>query len=316
MSPLYLGIDGGQSSTTALIADETGRIIGRGHGGPCNHVGSAERRAKFMSVVGECLRTACAEAALDPAAVSFAAACLGFSGGSEDKESCSRELIRAAKYKFTHDAEIALTGATAGAPGMIVIAGTGSMAFGRNASGVAARAGGWGYLFGDEGGAFDLIRRALRAALQQEEGWGRPTALRDLLLGATHTPDANMLMHRFYNEFSRSAIASLAPLVTRAAEQGDPAADEIVRGAAHKLGWYVRGVYGQLFQARESVAVTYIGGVFQSTLLLDAFTRQIRESIGCPAVAPRFGPAAGAVLEALRLDDNRASLSAVPESEK
>ncbi len=67
--------------------------------------------------------------------VRFASACLGFSGGAEDKEAYARELIRSSKYKITHDAEIALSGATAGEPGIIIIAGTGSMAFGRNAAG-------------------------------------------------------------------------------------------------------------------------------------------------------------------------------------
>ncbi len=318
MSParLYLGIDGGQSSTTALIADDAGRIIGHGRGGPCNHVASPERRAKFLRVIGECLDDACHGAGLDRQSVPFAAACFGFSGGPEDKEACSRELVSSAKYKFTHDAEVALTGATAGEAGIIVIAGTGSMAFGRNAAGVTARAGGWGYIFGDEGGAFDLMRRALRAALRFEEGWGRPTVLREALLQNTGEPNANMLMHRFYNEFSRSQIASFATLVTQTAEQGDEIALEIVDRAARKLAQFAEAVYKQLFQARESVAVAYTGGVFRSTLLRNAFGQCVRDFFGGQAVAPRFGPAAGAILEALRLDNNPNHLSAVPKFEK
>lgn len=313
---LYLGIDGGQSSTTALIAEESGRILGYGRAGPCNHVSSAERRAKFLDVIGECLGAACKQAGLNPVTVSFAGACFGFSGGAEDKESCSRELVRSAKYKFTHDAEIALTGATAGEPGIIVIAGTGSMAFGRNPAGATARAGGWGYIFGDEGGAFDLTRQAMRAALQYEQGWGRPTKLRELLLESTKAPDANTLLHRFYNEFSRPAIASLAPIVTEAAERGDRAAVEIIGNAARQLASFVEGVYSHLFQAGENVPVAYIGGVFRSALLLEKFERSIRESIRCRVWPPRFGPAAGAILEALRLDGNMSPLSAVPEFEK
>lgn len=306
---IYLGIDGGQSSTTALIANETGRIIGRGRGGPCNHVAAAERREKFLRIIKGCLAEACQEAGVDPTSVSFAAACFGFSGGAEDKEPYVRELVRSARFKFTHDAEIALTGATGGEPGVMLIAGTGSIAFGRNAAGATARAGGWGYIFGDEGGAFDLTRRALRAALQNEEGWGPATALRDLLLQATGAPDANTLMHRFYNDFSRASIASLAPLVTQAAAQGDSAAVEIVDQACRKLSWYVEGVYRHLFTAGDSVPVAYVGGVFQSALLLDRFARAIRDSIGCDPRAPRFGPAEGAILEAMLLDGNTAALA-------
>lgn len=316
MGRLYLGVDGGQSSTTALIADETGRIVGHGRGGPCNHVAAGERREKFLRVVGACLDEACREAGLDREGISFAVACFGFSGGPEDKEQPARELIRSVKYKFTHDAEIALTGATAGEPGIIAIAGTGSMTFGRNGRGVTARAGGWGYIFGDEGGAFDLTRRALRAALQFEEGWGGETVLRRELLDATGAPDANTLLHRFYRESSRSGIAALARVVTQAADEGDEIAQEIVERAARKLAWYVEGVHKQLFAAREDVPVACIGGVFQSSRLRDAFARKIRESIASHAVSPRFVPAAGAILEALRLDGNQSGLSAAPESEK
>ncbi len=317
MPRFYLGVDGGQSSTTAFIANETGRIVGVGGAGPCNHVGTSEGRAKFTKAVGGSLEQACHQAGFDLDTIVFASACLGFSGGPEDKDAYARELIRSSKYKITHDAEIALSGATASKPGIIIIAGTGSMAFGRNATGRTARAGGWGYIFGDEGGAFDLARLALRAALQQEEGWGASTALRTLLLEATGATDANTLLHRFYTtEYSRTKIAGLAPIVTRAASEGDAVALEIVKNAAGHLAWFVEGVYRQLFQPGEITTVAHVGGVFQSADLLDQFKKLVQESINCEVRAPRFGPAAGAVLEALRFDDNQSELSDVPESKK
>jgi N-acetylglucosamine kinase-like BadF-type ATPase len=303
---LYLGIDGGQSSTTALIADDTGRILGEGRGGPCNHVAEAERQAKFIRIISGCIAEACQQASLEASTITFAAACFGFSGGAEDKESSLRQLVRSNAYKFTHDAEIALTGALAGEPGIIIIAGTGSMAFGRNAAGITARAGGWGYLFGDEGGGFDLTRRALRAALRQEEGWGPRTILRDMLLEAIPAPDANTLMHRFYNEFDHALVASLAPLVTRAADEHDPVAVEIVEQAATKLAWYVQGVYKYLFQPGEAVPIAHVGGVFNSASYGNAFAHCIRASINCETRPPQFAPAVGAILEALQLDGNTA----------
>ncbi len=317
MARLYLGIDGGQSSTTALIADDSGRVMGHGSGGPCNHVVSAEGRTKFVNAVGRCLAEACREASLDPSTVSFAATCLGLSGGTEDKERYARELIRSAKFKITHDAEIALSGATGGDPGIIMVAGTGSIAFGRNRGGITARAGGWGYVFGDEGGAFDLTRRALRAALQYEEGWGRETTLRKLLLDRTGAADANAVLHLFYSpEYARTVIAGFAPLVTEAAEHGDEVARDIVNEAAAKLAWFVEGVYRGLFLPGENVRVAYIGGVFRSRLLRSEFQTQLEAKIACRVEPPLFQPAAGAVLEALRLDSNGSSLSDVPESEK
>jgi N-acetylglucosamine kinase-like BadF-type ATPase len=310
---LYLGVDGGQSSTTALIADETGCILGRGRGGPCNHVTTAEGRAKFLSAIGDCLQQACREAKIEAATVEFAAVCLGLSGGGEDKEAYTRELIRSERYKITHDAEIALTGATAGEPGIIIIAGTGSMAFGRNSRGEKARAGGWGYVFGDEGGAFDLTRRALRASLQYEEGWGEETALHRLLLEATGATTANELLHQFYGGLDRSYIATLATIVTQAADNGDSVAGTILRDAAEKLAWYVAGVYKRLFAAAETVPVAYVGGVFKSERFRGEFSRCVTASIACKAIAPRFSPAAGALLEALRLDGNQSPLSGLAE---
>lgn len=309
-SRLYLGIDGGQSSTTALIADAEGRVIGRGRGGPCNHAAAAEGRAKFFRAMTACLATACEQAQLDANTVQFAAACFGFSGGPQDKDAYSRELVRSARYKITHDAEIALAGATAGEPGIIVIGGTGSMAFGKNSRGETARAGGWGYIFGDEGGGFDLTRRALRAALRAEEGWGPATGLRELLLEATDAADANDLLHRWYADFDRTSIAAMAKLVTQAAEQGDEVAQDILRDAAGELAALVEGVYRKLF--RQLVPVATIGGAFRSWRLRNEFGERVRKLTGCAVIPPRFGPAAGALLEALRLDGNASGLTDVP----
>src|SRR5258706_2403708 len=152
MNNLFLGVDGGQSSTTALIGDATGRVLGIGVGGPCNHVGAAEGRQKLTRAVRESVEKASAQAGLDPRAATFEAACFGMSGGPADKQAILAEVIPARILVVTHDALIALAGATGGEPGVITIAGTGSIAFGRNGSGETARARGWCYLFGDEGG--------------------------------------------------------------------------------------------------------------------------------------------------------------------
>src|SRR3954454_8484320 len=208
MRQLYLGVDGGQTSTVALIADQTGKVVGCGKGGPCNHVGPAEGRARFFSAVGDSLGQACTQAGVNREDVTFSSACLGFSGGPQDKEAYIRELIRSEHYRITHDAEIALEGATQGLPGIIVIAGTGSMAFGRNGEGEWSRAGGWGYAFGDEGGAFYLARQVLRAALAFEEGWGPPSKLYRKLLNAAEAKTADQILRRFYAGQPRSVIAS------------------------------------------------------------------------------------------------------------
>ncbi len=135
----FLGVDGGQSSTTALIGDEAGRVLGMGQGGPCNHVGAAEGRAKLIGAVTECVAKACAQAQLDPSQVRYEAACFGMSGGPDDKEALLAEILHADKLVLTHDGSIALSGATAGEPGIAVIGGTGSIVFGRAANGNGRR---------------------------------------------------------------------------------------------------------------------------------------------------------------------------------
>ncbi len=293
----FLGVDGGQSRTTALIGDAQGHVLGAGQAGPCNHAGASEGRAKLENAVRGSVAQACAEARLDLAQVRFASACLGFSGGPDDKEEIVRPLIPAARIEVTNDAWIALAGATAGQPGLIVIAGTGSIALGRNAAGRSARAGGWGYVFGDEGGAFDITRHALRAALRFEEGWGPATSLRAALLEAAAASSANELLHRMYTpEFPRPGIARLARLVDEAARAGDAVAASILVKAAGALASAAAAVRGQLFRADEPALVCPVGGVFRSQILREHFERITSAVPGNTIADPRHGPAAGAWL--------------------
>src|SRR5579872_377504 len=310
--PLYLGIDGGQSSTTALIGekigDETGRVLGTGQAGPCNHAAAGEGRRKFITAITDSLNHAAASAGLS-GPIAFEAACLGLSGGPDDKEAFARETIRAERYLITHDAHIALAGATGGEPGIIVIAGTGSMVFGGNAAGVTARAGGWGYIFGDEGGAFDLVRQALRAVLRSEEGWGPQTALRQALLEATGARDGNQLLHRLYTgEFPRDRVAGWANLVDQAARAGDAVASDILGSAAQQLATLTAAVRQQLFERSGVVNVCYSGGVFASQPLLERFRMLAELQEGNRVSAPRHSAAEGALLEAYRLSGTKVNL--------
>jgi len=310
---LFLGVDGGQSGTTALIGDESGRVLGAGTGGPCNHAAAAEGRQKLVRAVSGCVTAACAEAGLHPPAVRFATACFGMSGGPEDKQAILREILPADVVLVTDDAVIALAGATAGEPGIVTIAGTGSIAFGRNAAGSTARIGGWGYIFGDEGGGFDIARQALRAALRAQEGWGPPTALAPALLTAAASPDANGALHRFYTpDWPRSRVAALAPLVDEAAMAGDAVACDILHNAAQQLAVLTAAVRRQLWQPGEPVRVAWTGGVFRSRILLERYRCLVDLEEGNRAGPPEYNPAAGALIQAYRAVALRPRLSGVP----
>ena len=309
--PYFLGVDGGQSSTIAVIGDATGRLIGIGQGGPCNHVGAAEGRAKFIHAIRGCVNAACEQAGLDAGTIRFDAAALGFSGGPADKESILREILPSHRMLVTDDALIALSGALAGEPGVITIAGTGSIAFGRNDRGERARASGWGYIFGDEGSGFDITRQALRASLRFEEGWGPATALRQKLLDTSGARDANDLLHRFYTpEFPRPVIASYAKLVDEAARAGDREAVRILNEAAAQLSGLARAVAQKLFGSSPA-RIVRAGGVFHSELLRERF-RELVEEHGYQVQGARYGPAAGALIEAYRMAGLTVELSNVP----
>jgi N-acetylglucosamine kinase-like BadF-type ATPase len=209
--------------------------------------------------------------------------------------------LHADRLLVTHDAAIALSGATRTGQGIAIIAGTGSIAFACNAEGRTARAGGWGYVFGDEGAAFDIARQALRAALRVEEGWGPPTSLRQVLCEATGSASANHVLHRFYGpEWPRARVATLAPLVDEAAVNGDHVAQHILENAAQELALLAASARGQLWKAGDDVDVAYIGGVFQSRQLLERFRMLVEFEEGNRCVSPRYGPAEGALIEAYR----------------
>lgn len=296
---LFLGIDGGQSSTTALIGDETGRVLGMGRSGPCNHVAGPQGRQKFTAAIHGSVAQACLTAGIPAEAVRFVSACAGFSGGPEDKDRLFRELVLAEMYRITIDAEVALLGATGGTPGVITIAGTGSISYGRDAAGRFVRVGGWGYIFGDEGSGFDIVRQALRAILRMEEGWGPPTMLRQMLISVTGAADGNDLMHRFYTEeYPRARVAGFAVLVDQAAKEGDEVARQILLNAAQHLATCASTVRAQLFEPDAAVPVAYVGGAFRSELLLERFRLLVELESGGRVIQPRYGPAAGALLQA------------------
>ncbi len=295
----FLGVDGGQSSTRAVVGDGKGMVLGRGASGACNHVGAEEGEAKLRRVVAEAVHEARADAGL-ATDTRFKAACLGMSGGPDDKRSILQEVLNAESIMVVTDAEIALAGAADGGPGVVVIAGTGSIAYGRNRAGRAARAGGWGYIFGDEGSAFDIVRRALRAGLAAEEGWGPRTQLADALQTAASAKTVNEALHRFYtDEWPRDRIAGLAPLVHDAAA-GDRVAAGVLREAGRLLAGLANAACRNLSpDGAERLPVYPVGGVFAGKAVRASFKDSLA---GCAEYAgrPRRAPVAGALILACR----------------
>ena len=238
-----VGVDGGGSKTLAVVLDQTGQERGRAVAGSSNYtvVGGDEAAAQVVQAVTEAMRMAGGE-------LPVRAAWVGLSGIDRPG---ARELLMpklrplAGEVRLTNDAEL-MFGALPGRAGVVLIAGTGSIALGRNPDGVTARAGGWGHLIGDEGSGYDLGRRAIQAAARAADGRGPETMLLDAILAHWQLDQPMAMIGRVYGTPDKAEIAALATLVFEAAREGDPVARRIVADAAGELATAVLAVANRL----------------------------------------------------------------------
>ena len=305
---LFLGIDGGQTGTQAVIADDQGRVLGRGEGGPSNHVEAPGGRERLRDAILESTGAALRQAGLGAVAdTPFEAAYCAMTGEADFKVEIITPLLRARVLRVEHDAPAALAGGTLGEPGIIVVAGTGSVVYGENAAGQTSRAGGWGYVFGDEGSGFGLAREAIRAALDALDGVGPDTALVPVLSRHFGVDDLRPLPMVMYNgHLTRDGIAAAAREVIAAWQSGDAVATWVVTHGLDALARRVQSVASRLAMPEPLVCLS--GGVFRSRPYADAFVSAVRELVPQAEVQPaQLGPAAGAVLLAYRAGGVRVS---------
>ena len=264
---LVLGIDGGATKTVAWLARRSGEVepavVGRGTAGPANP------QAIGFDAALENLDLAIA-AAFDETGVTpgpVAAAVLGLAGSDRDE---NRRVLNAwaekrrvaRRFRVVTDALPVLVAGSPDGWGIALIAGTGSFAFGKTADGRTARAGGWGYLFGDEGSAYWIAVAGLRAAAQSADGRAPPTRLVDALLARLRLESPRELVTAVYSMASdRARIASLADVVTQSADEGDAAARQIFEQAAAELAAMVAAVARKLDLSATPFPLALAGGV-------------------------------------------------------
>lgn len=309
----FLGIDGGQSHTTALVADAHGHLLGCGHAGASNHTRAPGGRARLTQAVNQSVGAALQQAGLlqnsTVRAFKFTSAYLALTGVPEDKVAIVNELLAAKFLKVDHDAPGALAGAHAGAPGVIVLAGTGSVACGEavdvRGERHYVRVGGRGYLFADEGSAFAIARQAFALALRradrvadQVNGYDE---LQLALLEHFARPDLASISEDVYAEvLSRDQLASFAAVVAALADSGVSAAQQLLDQAADDLAELAEAVTRRL-QSAQPLDISYHGGVFKSPRLFAQFTAALARRLPLAnIVAPRFDAAIGALLLAYR----------------
>lgn len=301
-SRIYLGVDGGQSHTEAVIADAQGNILGRGTGGASNHAEQPGGRERLRSAVLDSVGGALRAAGLDAEPVEpFASAHFGMTGGADYKEEIIGALVKAAHFHVGHDAPTALAGATGGKRGIIVIAGTGSIVYGENESGETAQIGGLGFLFSDEGSGFWLAAQTIRLAIKEQDGLIEKAGLQELVLNFFGVRKIRDLTTAVYNEkVSRDEVAALAKTAAQAAADGNGVLQEQIRFGAWILAKSVRSAAGRL-KFGEEFAVSAIGGMFRGALMKQDFVEFLNEKApGARFTEPVFGPAIGALLLAYR----------------
>ncbi len=296
---LFLGADCGQTHSLSILADEQGRVLGMGRAGPCNHVGEPGGQERFRQALTQVIRSAFDDAG-QPLRAGLKAACLGLTGGWDRAAAVIEALLPVHHLAAVEDTVTAQTGAFAGGPGIVVIAGTGSAAYGQHPDGRTARSGGWGYLLGDEGSAFDIGREALRAAARAADGRGPHTTLVELIPAALSLPDLEAVRQAASSgQLSRPSIASLASQAARAAAEGDPVAQGLFHAAAEWLARSAQAVAHAL--SWEDPPVSLVGGVARAgPHLITPFTRALLHLLPMASFRkPRYPPAVGALLRAL-----------------
>jgi N-acetylglucosamine kinase-like BadF-type ATPase len=304
-----LGIDAGGSKTVAWLADGDGRIEGEGRAGGANlhSVGElATEKALFAAI----------QAAVGDARAIPDTVCIGMAGlDRPDEQMVARLMLRRlgcrGEVVTVNDAHIALVAGAGAAPGVVVIAGTGSIAYGIGPSGTAARAGGWGEVYGDEGSAFWVGARALAAVVRAADRRGPSTALTALVLRHADADRIEGLVRQVHTRADRRPlIAAMAGLVAKAHADGDAVASEILREAAAELALAARSVVEQLGLRSEAARVVLSGGLFKMAPAVASMLAELMADVAPKAVTAVLTdePALGAVRLALEAAAGRLRL--------
>lgn len=262
---VFLGIDGGGSKTSCVIGNETS-TLGNGMSGPSNLVRVGEQRAR--EAITAAINQACTEAKVNPSQIERT--CVGVAGGArpETAKVMRRILseIVGGEIEIVGDMVIAMEAAAGSGPGVVVIAGTGSIAYGRNAAGQTARAGGWGFAISDEGSAHWIGRTAVAAVMRACDEGQHPSLLNPLMRAWHLETREQMIMAA--NASPTADFAGLLPAIISAAESKDPIAHDVLAQAGAELSTLAKIVTAQLFRDGQQVRVATSGGVFRNAALV------------------------------------------------
>jgi N-acetylglucosamine kinase-like BadF-type ATPase len=298
----FLGFDGGGTKTECVLADAEGRVLARASGGPSNPLRTGYTRAWFA--LSETADTVLGRQKIHAGHIRGICAGLGGAGRAGVVRRVTTFFENGfpnARVRVTTDLEVALEAAFGAAEGIILLAGTGSAAFGRDANGRKARAGGRGPWFSDEGSAVDIGRRAFQAVVLAEEGRGPATALGRIL--KWHQCQDWDLLLEWIAKNPDEVFSKTFPLVAKVADDGDGVAREILSATATSLAGLAECVSNELGWRNREVPVAKVGGVFgRSTLFDAAIDAEVTRLVPRVRFVPvEISPAEAAVRVAVRL---------------
>ena len=301
MAAFWIGVDGGGTRTRAVVAGENLVPMGSGASGPAN------ASTRPLPLVVETVLEAAGDAAASATVAAARAEKVGVGLAGVESAGLVAPLTAALEEHFgagrvlvTTDARIALAGASPGdpqGPGVVLIAGTGAIAYGRSAGGAEARAGGWGPLLGDEGSGYAIARQGLAAVVRDLDGRGPKTAIREMLFRSArgiHTLE-ELLAKIYRSEGGAGDVAAYFPIVLAAAKAGDAEARRILGEAGRELALAALTVIRKLQLENSSFPVSTVGGVFSAgDLLVGPLAAALHAvapgaQVGPPAYPPEIG---------------------------
>ena len=297
---VILAIDGGGTHTRCVVFSLSGKAIGIGSGGASNHL-LVDRSIVRLSL-DAAITMALAEAGVHISEVECVSA--GLAGVDFDGTGANEMAKLFREFGFTRmvisgDMVTAHSGALAGCPGVLALAGTGSSVLAIGDDGTRIKVGGWGPIFGDEGSAYRIGESALRAAARDFDGRGPKTGLTPVMAGDLGISDFKESIQAVYlDEMKPTDIAELSKSVERVAQEGDEVAIGILRTAGIELSECVAAAVRRMRFANESIKVSFQGSVITSCeVMRESFCRALAEILPTASVTPpRFPPVIGAYL--------------------
>lgn len=309
--PLYIiGIEGGGTKTTAVLCALDGIILSEAQGGPSNfHIIGIDKTA---STLFDLIQTCCHSVGCSVSQIGAVVAGLAGAGRISDQQRIKDKLLEEVRVKnfnlekvlIESDARIALEGAFSGKPGVVVIAGTGSIVFGKDERDKVYRAGGWGRLIGDEGSGYAIGREAFRVVAKLLDGYGKKTKLVKLINDKFGLGTQDAIINAVYEE--KFDFASVVPVVMEAALKDDPAAKKILVRACSDLIEVIGAVLDKMNKGRKGVPkrpLAFVGNLLMND---NFYSRKIRSAIKreisyVTIHNAESSPVVGAALMAIRL---------------